>query len=181
MNSSNILKLFEYSILPKLKRHLKINKRQFGYRSFTGCPFAVAIVKETILNYTHSNSNVYSAVLDMSKAFDCLNFNVLFVKLVKSSLPVQLIRILMTMCRNSRVHVKFNGVTGEDWEVGNGTRQGGCLSGLIFNFYIDDIISAISECGVGCKLDYSFVNIVPYAEAFILLSPSANRLATVFI
>lgn len=176
MNSSNILKLFEYCILPKLEKHLNIHSRQFSYRSNTGCQLAIATVKETLYNYTSANSNVHSAVLDMTSAFDCLNFNVLYVKMIKTTLPKPLIRIVRSMLTNTYVHVRFNYVYSRKFKVGNGARQGGCLSGLLFNFYVNDILTEITDCGVGCSLDFNRVNIVAYADDFILLCPSANGL-----
>jgi hypothetical protein len=123
MNSSNILKLFEYCILPRLKRHLKINNRQFGFRDHTGCSLALSVFKETVMSYTDANTNVHCAMLDLSKAFDKVNFNVLHTKLIKeSSLPSPLIKIINFMNFNSNAYVKFNNVAGEMWRVGNGVR-----------------------------------------------------------
>ena len=75
MNSSNLLKLFEYCILPVMSRHMKLSDRQFGFRTGTGCNMAISIFKENILNYNSSGSNVHCSVLDMSSAFDRINYN----------------------------------------------------------------------------------------------------------
>ncbi len=82
------------------------------------------------------------------------------------------------MNENQNVWITFNNVTGNKWNIKNGTRQGGILSGLIFNFYINDIIKTISELTAGCSIGLYKINILGYADDIILICPSANRLQT---
>ncbi len=56
------------------------------------------------------------------------------------------------MNENQNVWITFNNVMGEKWKIKNGTLQGGVLSGLIFNFYINDILKTISELTTGCSI-----------------------------
>ena len=50
------------------------------------------------------------------------------------------------------------------------------LSALVFSFYVNDIIEEVSNSSIGCFIDFNCVNIVWYADDFILLCPSANGL-----
>ena len=86
MNSSNLLKVFEYCLQPFLSNHLKLNNLQFGFRTKTSCPSAVLVLKETVLKYTRENSNVHCAMVDLSKAFDRINYSILMTKLRATSL-----------------------------------------------------------------------------------------------
>ena len=177
MSSSNFLKIFEYCLLPWLKKHLKITPVQFGYRPKTGCLTANIVFRETILNYTSRNSNVHAAVLDMSKAFDRINPNILIEKLINDSdLPSPIIRILKFMNENQMVWIGLNGRRGEKWQIKNGTRQGGVLSGLLFNFYINDMLETVRQLDVGCSLRSIKFNIIGYADDIMILCPSANGL-----
>ena len=74
------------------------------------------------------------------------------------------------------VNVLFNGCLGTDWPVGNGARQGGILSGLLFNFYINRMIREISTLPQGCVLAGSKMNIICYADDILLLAPSSTGL-----
>ncbi len=67
MVSSSMLKMFEYCLLPRMNQHLKLDQHQFRYRKNMGFLNVVSVLKETILNYTNKNTNVHTAVLDMSK------------------------------------------------------------------------------------------------------------------
>ena len=176
MNSSNLFKVFEYSLMPILSRHLKLDCRQFGFRPETGCVSAVLVLKEVIGKYNARKSPVHSAVIDLTKAFDKMNYATLLNKLRNTSLPKQLLDIFEYMYSNTYVSVSFNKVTGDSWKVGNGTRQGSAISPFIFNYYINDMIREIGEMDVGCCLSGIRYNIICYADDVMLLAPSKTGL-----
>ena len=61
-----------------------------------------------------------------------------------------------------------------------GARQGGILSPLLFKIYIDDVIRNITNLGIGCKLGFSTVNILCYADDVVLLSNTLEDLDTIY-
>ena len=77
MLSSVFFKLLEYCLLPKISPYIKLNDRQHGFRSNFSTTTAFFILKETILNYFNSNSDVYACFIDISKAFDSVNHSIL--------------------------------------------------------------------------------------------------------
>ena len=97
-------------------------------------------------------------------------------KLRATSLPLQIINMLEYMCNNTYVNVLFNMVETDPWKIGNGTRQGGILSPLIFSFYIDNIISEVSNMVPGCSLGGVKTNIICYADDISILAPSVYGL-----
>ena len=70
MISSNIFKLFEYSLLPSLKYFTSLSSLQFGYRPNTSTMLATAVVKEILTKFTSDGSSVYCCFLDLCKAFE---------------------------------------------------------------------------------------------------------------
>ena len=173
MNSSVLLKTFEYCLLPFLKKHLKINRLQFGFRENTGCLSAVALLKETIFKYHDENTNVHCATVDMSKAFDRLNHSLLFKKLSETSLNPMIIAALRSMYNNTNVNTSFNSCRSSAWKVGNGVRQGGILSPILFSFYINEVLEHVSNMNVGCSINGYKTNILGYADDIVVLAPSA--------
>ena len=47
MISDNLLKVFEYCLMPTLTKHLPIHCNQFGFRSGSSCLSAVTVLRET--------------------------------------------------------------------------------------------------------------------------------------
>jgi len=60
--------------------------------------------------------------------------------------------------------------------MGNGTRQGGVLSPLLFSIYIRDLLGAVTSSGVVCFIGDQCVNILAYADDLVLLAPSWHAL-----
>ena len=176
MNSCNLLKLFEYCLLPFLNKYIHVNSHQFGFRRQTGCISAITVLKETVLNYTSSGSKVHCAMIDLSKAFDKVNHKILIMKMMEAGMPPLLVRIFKYMMENVYVNVSVGGHKGDDWLIKNGTRQGGILSPHIFNFYINNMIGRVSSCDVGCRIGIYRTNIICYADDILLCAPSVQGL-----
>ena len=58
--------------------------------------------------------------------------------------------------------------------VTNGVKQGGILSPLIFNIYIDDLSLTLSKSNPGCHLGGRCVNHIAYADDLCILSMSSS-------
>ena len=172
LNSSMFLKILEYCLLPSLSKLLKLSNLQFGFRKETGCMSAIALVKETIYKYNSENSNVHCVLVDLSKAFDRINHNILFSKFLESDVHPQIVELIRAMYDNAYVHTLFNGFRGIPWKIGNGARQGGILSPLLFSFYIDKVLKSVSEMNAGCCIFGHKSSVVAYADDLILMAPS---------
>ena len=126
--------------------------------------------------YNTENSDVHAAFIDMSKAFDRINKNILIEKLKKTSLNPLIIRSIYVMYDNSYVNTSFNGTKSEYWQVGNGVRQGGILSTHLFCYYINHILEEIALMPFGCYIDNYKLNILAYADDLVVLAPTITSL-----
>ena len=93
---------------------------------------------------------MYSCFLDMSKAFERVNHDLLLSKLANKELPTHFVRILKSVYAQTTVKVRVNESFSDSWRICRGVRQGGVTSAFLFNIYIDDILSSISNFKVGC-------------------------------
>ena len=59
------------------------------------------------------------------------------------------IRILDFMYNRQFVNVYFNNSYGNHWKLRNGVRQGSIISPILFNFYINDVLSTVLDMDCG--------------------------------
>ena len=77
---------------------------------------------------------------------------------------------------NQYVKVNYNNCLSSPFKLKNGVRQGGILSPLLFNIYINNVIKSVSQSKVGCKLGIFSSNIIAYADDLVVLAPSVSAL-----
>ena len=109
-------------------------------------------MKEIINKYNTQRSNVHCAMIDLSKAFDKVNHTLVIKLLRASSLPEQIVDTLEVTFENTSTNTYVNNIGTKDWKIGNGTRQGGIISPVLFAFFINHIIERVSGMSVGCTL-----------------------------
>ena len=176
MTSSVFLKAFEYCLSDKIRPYVKLNDRQHGFRKSYSTATACFTLKETVMYYTQASSNVYACFLDLKKAFDSVDHNTLFHKMQLMGIPDCLISVMAFWYGNQYAQVKYRNAVSKEWKINNGVRQGGVLSGLLFNIYVNSLIDKISNLNLGCKLGTVKSNIIAYADGIALLSPNREGL-----
>ena len=70
----------------------------------------------------------------------------------------------------------WNGSLSGTFSASNGVRQGGVLSPLLFTVYLDQLILALKESGIGCHLNGMFVGAFINADDVTLLAPTSMAL-----
>jgi len=171
-----ISKLFEKCILQKLECFLETSHLQFGFKKRLSCSHAIYSLSSTVGHFVNNQSTVNICSIDVSKAFDRVNHFCLFAKLIRRKVP--LIFINMLVCWYSKV------VTFVRWvdaisclvRLTSGVRQGGILSPFLFIVYVDDLLLALENSNLGCRVKGFYVGAFMYADDIILLCPSVTIL-----
>ena len=176
MTSSVFYKLLEHCILKHITPYVHLDDRQHGFRQNYSTTTACFILKETVLDYKKSNSNVHACFIDLKKAFDNVNHDVLMNKLLSNGIPPVYVMIIKRMYANQFVNIRYKNTLSEEWKANKGVRQGGVLSTLLFSIYIDSLIKKVSSLRYGCKLGIQNASIIVYADDIVLLAPSRKAL-----
>ena len=85
--SSLILKIFDNVILSSFSENLELDELQFGYQTGVSTSMCTWLAVETIEYFNRNGSDVYTCLMDMSKAFDTVRHSLLFQKLLDHGLP----------------------------------------------------------------------------------------------
>jgi hypothetical protein len=151
---------------------MKSDDLQFGFKKILGCRNAIFALRQSIEYFNSRGSNVFIASLDASKAFDRINHFKLFSTLIKKGLPKIIVQIIVNWYSKLSVVVRWNGHDSCALAVQSDVRQGGILSPILFNLYVDCIITALRKSDLGCHLHHLYVGCFMYADDLILLSAS---------
>ena len=126
--------------------------------------------------YKCRGTTVYVTFLDASKAFDRLNYWLLFDKLIKKRVPLFIVKLLLFWYTHQRMCVRWGNSTSPDFLVGNGVKQGGIISPILFNIYMDELSMHLNSSGIGSYLGVgtAFINHLCYADDLCLISLSSS-------
>ncbi len=81
--------------------------------------------------------------------------------------------------KSKKLCVKWGNYFSDTFSVSNGIKQGGILSPMLFNIYVDDLITALNECNVGSCFNAIDLNHLYYADYLCLLSHGLNELLSI--
>ena len=172
---SNICtKLVETVILNRIDRYLVTCENQFGFKSRHGTDLCVYALQELLRFYISHGSCMFTAFLDASKAFDRVNHCTLISKLCKSGVPMYVTRLIAYWYCTQSICVKWGTHVSTSFRVTNGVRQGGTLSPLLFNLYVNDLSVILNNLPVGCSVGNRVINHLLYADDIVLFAPSAT-------
>ena len=169
-------KLLESIICNKFTDQLYTSDHQFGFKRHHSTDMCVFALKETISYYLSNNTPVYTAFMDVSKAFDKVNHWVLYSKLLKRGIPSSIVRLLVKWYSSQNFYVKWADHLSSSFNVSNGVRQGGVMSPILYNVFIDDLSVRLDNTYSGCYRNEQVFNHLFYADDSVLLAPSPHAL-----
>ena len=167
-------KLLESVLLLKCSDYLTTCDNQFGFKASHGTDMCIYTLKEFIDYYKCRGTTVYVTFLDASKAFDRLNYWLLFDKLIKKHVPLFIIRLLLFWYTHQKMCVRWGNSISPDFFVSNGVKQGGIISPILFIIYMDDLSMHLNSSGLGGYLGTAYKNHLCYADDLCLISLSSS-------
>lgn len=139
-----ISKLFEKHINISLQTHLTENKivhhLQCGFRGNHSCSDVVHKVVSDCLEFRSRNHFTSLLLLDFSKAFDCVDHEILSVKLKSCGISGQLLSLINSYLKDRMQFVSLKENFSKQKSIKVGVPQGSILAPTLFLIYINDLL-----------------------------------------
>ena len=134
-------KILYLHITNHLEQHDILQNSQFGFRKRHSTYMPVALIAEEITKAIEQNEKVVGLFLDLKKAFDTVNIDILLKKLNYIGIQGSLLKIIESYFANRRQVVEVSGCVSYQREVRLRVPQGSILGPLLFLICINDLVN----------------------------------------
>ena len=160
---SNICsKIVEMALAWRLSDSLHSSHNQFGFKLDHGTELCVFTFKELLRFY----------VEHASKAFDRVNRCKLLTKLENRGVAKYILRLISYDLISQHICIRWGNSYSDFFTSTNGVKQGGILSPLFFNVYMDNLSAQLNSQHIGCSTGDVVVNHVLYWNGQLVWTPA---------
>ena len=149
---------------------------QNGFRKERSCIDHLYSLTSIVRNRKLNRKSTFVCFIDAKKAFDCVNRDLLWYKLLQFGINGKFLDALKSLYEGTECAVKVNDHMTDFFRVRQGVKQGCKISPTIFAMYINDLASDINALGCGVTIDDVQLAILLYADDIALIAPDEAAL-----
>ena len=154
-------KIFEKTVYTRIYTYLVKNnlvfEKQYGFRSNYSTNHALISITERIKDFVDSGNYVCGIFIDLEKAFDTVNHEILCEKLNFYGLRGNINNLIRSYLYNRKQFVAINGFNSDLKHLASGVPQGSSLGPLLFLIYINDFRLCLERTESGHFADDTFI------------------------
>ncbi len=175
---SCVYKLYSYILNNRLYSYLEamdlLEDSQNGFRSGRSCEDHIYTLVSMIKANLDRNKDVFCCYIDMQKAFDYVDKNLLLLKLSRIGIDGKFYFALKQNILNTSACIKINGSLSDYFPTKYGVRQGDVNSPLCFSVFLNDLLSELRAEKL--ENDIICTNVLAYADDIVLIADNEIEL-----
>ena len=159
-----------------VEQHHLLGEAQNGFRKDRSCVDSAFILNSLLWKSSAQQKKVNLAFLDIQKAYDSVQRDILWGKLAKMGIGGQFLESLKSLYRGDYVVSDVNGIPTKPCYLGRGLRQGCSLSPILFALFVADMSMELHLSSLGIKMHKVCISCLFFADDVVLVARDADGL-----
>ena len=157
-----VSKLYSSILNRRLQTFLEKNnilvEEQNGFRASRSCIDHILVLCSILRNRKALGLSTFLSFIDVQKAFDSIDRNLLFFKLSQIGISGKFYNAIKAMYSNPRSKILLNEYETDFFDCPIGVKQGDNISATLFSIFINDLAEQIKETKVGLYLNENLLD-----------------------
>ncbi|KAK2714818.1 hypothetical protein QYM36_009129 [Artemia franciscana] len=162
-----------------LNKNDLIHEEQGGFRTGHGTTDSVFILKALIYKYGKGKTCLYVGFLDLHKAFDSVDRELLNDVMLNIGLPHSFVRLIVSMYTCVSGIIQAGNRFSKLFDIKRGVKQGSTLSPKLFNIFINDVVNFLeNRWALKVSLGTQKLSLLLFADDIALVANKPKDLHT---
>ena len=153
-----------------------ITEEQNGFRKNRSCDEHLFVLQSVIHNRILQKKSTFVGFIDLKRAFDVVNRDLLWWRLKHAGVGGKFLRILQGLYQDTKCAVRVGGRLTDWFPSSIGFKQGCLLSPILFSILIDDLAKEIKKLNIGVEIGDTLLSILLYADDIAILASTPEEL-----